>query len=182
MFWIVVAILIAGYMISRAIRAKSSDAVNTTVNDDSPIEKVVYSQRELERLRAMGNKYYETALVEAKKDIATREADLKNPKVFLSQEMREESVKNAYLHLQTLEKLKDYFIRLEEKYKHNTIQEKYFIYQDWVDYGYIQHMIQSKGKQLDFADNEYADKLFEAIKEYHMRCSEIMKRFEASLA
>jgi hypothetical protein len=51
-----------------------------------------------------------------------------------SKASKKERIENTVKQLKTSLALREKFIRLEEKYKYSTADEKSFVYQDWADY------------------------------------------------
>lgn len=139
MFWIAIAIIIAGYLISKAIQSR----LGKTAGEST------YTEKYIKQLTEDGNKNYDSARNYLEMDqffykrwkelLGSKWGDLPNKKGWEDYNWSEankkvELIKNIIEQFKTSLLMKEKFARLEEKYKFRSVNEKGPIYQDWADY------------------------------------------------
>jgi hypothetical protein len=203
MFWIGLAIIIVGYLISKAIASRSKKGGD-----------IIYTKKHIKQLTEYGDKYYDEAKVNLENSISEETivgagkwqiSYSDDPEIYLFDESkvkREERIKNMIKQLETSLAMKEKFIRLEEKYKYSPISEKGFIYQDWADYAryFINYAVEYFFLALrieKFDHTNYKSKLrdpgtyaietreanvkLSEIRENQIKMNEIEKRFQRRL-
>jgi len=139
MIWVGLAIIIAAYIISKAIQSRT----NKTVGG------VAYTEKYINQLAENGNKNYDFAkdylqmdqffyerwkvLLDSKWGEFPKEKGWENYN-FSEANKKVELIKNIIEQFKTSLLMKDKFARLEEKYKFSPVSERGPIFQDWADY------------------------------------------------
>lgn len=84
--------------------------------------------------------------------------------------------------LKEIREFKDNYLRLKERYKLDSRDVRLALAQDYFDYFYTRRQINSEFDWLNYADNKWADEIFEKMRTLEIRAEEIVKRFDKKLA
>jgi hypothetical protein len=184
MIWIFVVIIVVVLLIAMSRKRDPSDEY-PEMNDMNHVtfDKKRINGAGLIKLEQFGEKYYVEAIDAEKKRIQEYIDQLSGKeKMFFPKERTEESLRLHQDELKTIEEMRRKYIRLKERYKHHSIPEQLFVYQDWADYMWSIHRINSNMKVLNvILDNDSADKIFNENNEIYLQMKEIEKRFDDSL-
>lgn len=158
--------------------------VYKTIQQNNPETKI-------ERLEGLADQFYPEVVKEAEKSVGKWYEQLhsiakgKTKKYTITGQTREDVEKfvgNTEKRLKEIKDFKDNYIRLKEKNKHESSQIRLALAQDYFDYYYTRTQINNEFKHLDYADNDWADRIFEEMKELEIKSEEIVKRLGKQLA
>jgi hypothetical protein len=130
-----------------------------------------------EQLELVANEWFEKAVKKDKDTIAEyTERIQKNKK---KDPLEEDIVKKYTESLKWTQEIQTIYLQLKERYKHNSIEERLKIYQDWYDFTEALHDLNFAHEMLeyDWEDGAY-DRYDESIKEPRIKMLEIEKRFK----
>ncbi len=185
MIWIFIIIIVAILFISMSRKQRDPSDEYPEMNDMNHVtfDKKRINGAGLIRLEQFGEKYYIETINAEKKRIQEYIDQLNGKeKMFFPKEKTEESLRHHQAELETIEEMRRKFIRLKERYKHHSIQDQLFVYQDWADYIWSIHRINSNMKVLNvILDNDSADKIFSENNDIYLQMKEIEKRFDEQL-
>lgn len=78
--------------------------------------------------------------------------------------------------LKEIKEFNDNYLRLKERYKLDSGEVRLALAQDYFDYYYTRKQINSEFDWLNYADNKWADEIFEKMRTLEIRAEEIVKR------
>lgn len=79
--------------------------------------------------------------------------------------------------LKEIREFRDNYLRLKERHKLDSGTERIALAQDYFDYYYTRKQINSEFDWLNYADNKWADEIFEKMRTLEIRAEGIVRRF-----
>lgn len=165
-----------------------------SIQQNSPESKI-------DRLESSAEGFYPAVLKEAEEDVKKWEKELGSVKkvVFKKEskspmprviperiEYRSESgtekekivkiLQKVRTRLKEIREFNDNYLRLKERYKLDSGEVRLALAQDYFDYYYTRKQINSEFDWLNYADNKWADEIFEEMRTLEIRAEEIVKR------
>lgn len=164
MWWILLLLLLVGW-----------EAYSYLI-ERRPSYKIKQLKKKIDRL-------YPLVVENAEKAINEQGKILKQMKDEEAKKLFQDNLEDVWKHKGHIEEMEGNFIRLIERYKHQSTKYLLEIYQDWLDYLQTQvEMSYLVGLFQYISDEKEYDECLKKGQKYHIQADEIEKRFNDKLS